>query len=49
MNRAGRPSDDACIICLGYYQGHDGVTVDEDGVCATCNGMMGEEDKNESS
>jgi hypothetical protein len=44
---SGRPSNEACIICKGFHQGHDGAKVDEDGVCATCNGMMGKEDEDD--
>ncbi len=32
-----------CVVCQGYLQFQEGTKVDEDGVCPTCNGMMGKE------
>ena len=48
MSRPGRPSDDACVVCNGFLQFQEGLRVDDDGVCPTCNGMMGEENEDES-
>ncbi len=44
---SGRPNADACVVCKGYLQNQDGATVDEDGVCPTCNGMMGKESEDD--
>ncbi len=40
-----RPPEDICVVCRGYLQFQENQGVDEDGVCATCNGMLGEENK----
>ncbi len=40
-------NETVCVICQGYLQFQESSTVNEDGVCATCEGMMSEENDSE--